>query len=53
MNRNTSPEVLNSCSGNLKSKECPELSRRIENLKLDDSAECPDAGGQGDSVKKA
>jgi hypothetical protein len=38
MDRNTSPEVLNSCSGNLKSK--------IENLKwLGDSAECAGAGG--------
>jgi hypothetical protein len=38
MNRNTWPEVLNSCSGNLKSK--------IENLKwLGDSAERVGAGG--------
>jgi hypothetical protein len=43
MNKNTSPEVLNSCSGNLKSK--------IENLKwLGDPAERARESGSGDSV---
>ena len=36
----------------LKSKTCPEPSRRIQNLEWEDSAECVGQGGQGDSVNK-
>jgi hypothetical protein len=33
------------------SKTCPELGRRIENPKSEDSAECISAGGESDSMK--